>query len=80
MTKICVDLDAEALDKIIQAQLVETRAILKQYLGAGRNIFVWGDPESDDAEIQKHIDALELLLTWYSTPEQLKVLGLESES
>jgi hypothetical protein len=80
MTKISVELDSEVIDNIVQAQLVDTWANLKQDLGAGRNIFVWGDPEADDAEIQRHLDALELLLTWYSTPEQLKVLGLESES
>ena len=40
-------------------------------------MFVWGVQEEDDAEIQKHIDALELLLKWYATPEQLKDMGLK---
>ena len=77
MTTVCVNLDYETLDNIVQGQLVETWASLKEDLGAGRNIFVFGDQEADDAVIQKHIDALELLLTWYSTPDQLEELGLK---
>lgn len=80
MTKISVELDYETVDNIVQGQLVETWATLKEDLGAGRHIFVFGDQEADDAMIQRHIDALELLLTWYSTPDQLKALGLESQS
>jgi len=30
-----------------------------------------------NAEIQKHIDALELLLKWYSTPDELVKMGLK---
>lgn len=78
MTKICVELDYESIDNIVQQQLVDTWTCLKQELGANNNVFVWGNPEADDAEIQKHIDALELVLKWYSTPDQLKELGLES--
>jgi hypothetical protein len=73
---ITVKLDYETIDHIIQAQLVETWEGLKSDLGSNGNIFVWGDPEADDAMIQKHIDALELLLKWYSTPDQLKELGI----
>lgn len=77
MTKISVELDYEAVDNIVQAQLVETWESLKRDLGADANIFVWGDQEADDAVIQKHIDALELVIKWYSTPDQMKALGLE---
>lgn len=77
---ITVKLDYEAVDSIIQGQLKETWEGLKNDLGANANIFVWGDPEADDKEIQRHIDALELLLKWYSTPDQLKELGIESRS
>jgi len=74
---ISVELDYEAVDSIVQGQLKDTWEGLKNDLGAGASIFVWGDPEADDIEIQKHIDALELLLKWYSTPDQLKELGLK---
>ena len=77
---ITVKLDYETIDSIVQAQLVETWTGLKSDLGSNGNIFVWGDQEADDKEIQKHIDALELLLKWYSTPDQLKELGIESQS
>lgn len=80
MSKISVELEWEAIDSIVVSQLRSTWETLKDDLGKGRYIFVWGDQEADDAEIQKHIDALELMLKWYSTPDQLKELGLESKS
>ena len=80
MSKISVELDWETVDHIVVSQLRDTWESLKQDLGAGANIFVWGDQEADDAEIQKHIDALEVVLKWYTTPDQRKALGLESES
>ena len=80
MSKISVELDWEAIDGIVVSQLRETWQALKNDLGANNHVFVWGDQEADDAEIQKHIDALELMLKWYSTPDQLKDMGLESES
>lgn len=80
MSKISVELDWETVDHIVVGQLRSTWETLKGDLGAGKWVFVWGDQEADDAEIQKHIDALELMLKWYSTPDQMKALGLESES
>lgn len=77
MSKISVELDWETIDNIVVGQLRNTWETLKQDLGAGKWVFVWGDQEADDAEIQKHIDAVELLLKWYATPEQLKDMGLE---
>lgn len=77
MEKITVELDYEAVDGIVQSQLVRSWESLKLDLGAGNSVFVWGDPEADDVEIQKHLDAFELLLKWYSTPDQLRELGLK---
>lgn len=76
---LMVELDYEAVDDIVYAQLRETWENFKNDLGKERHIFVWGDPEADDAEIQRHIDALEVLLKWYATPEQLKEIGLSAE-
>jgi hypothetical protein len=76
MTKFLVELDYEAVDKIIVDELRNTRQSLKADLGANSNVFVWGDQESDDIEIQKHIDAIELLLKWYADPAQLVEMGL----
>jgi hypothetical protein len=74
---ITVELDWETIDKIVVGQLRDTFKSLNEDLGAGNHVFVWGDPEADDVEIQKHIDALEIVLKWYSTPDQLKDMGLE---
>lgn len=79
MSKISVELDWETIDGIVVGQLRETWEALKNDLGANKHVFVWGDQEQDDVLIQKHIDALELILKWYSTPEQLKDMGLKHE-
>jgi hypothetical protein len=75
---ITVELDWETIDNVVVSQLRNTWETLQHDKGRGVNVFVWGDQEADDAEIQKHIDALELLLKWYSTPDQLKDMGLDS--
>ena len=77
MSKLTVELDWETVDNIVVSQLRQTLETLGQDLGRGKHVFVWGDQEADDAEIQKHIEALELLLKWYATPEQLKDMDLE---
>jgi len=75
--KISVELGWDTVDAIVVGQLRETWEGLKADLGAGNHVFVWGDPEADDIEIQKHIDAFELILKWYATPDQLKDMALE---
>jgi hypothetical protein len=69
-----IELNFEMVDKIVFDELFDTWKRLKSDLGAGNHVFVWGDEEADDIEIQKHIDALELLLNWYGTPNQLQEL------
>ena len=78
MAKFTVELDWETVDNIVVGQLRDTWQTLKKDLGSGTWVFVWGDQEADDAEIQKHIEAIELLLKWYATPEQLKDMNFES--
>ncbi len=79
MSKISVELDWETIDNIVVGQLRSTRASLLRDQGNKAWVFVWGDQEADDAEIQKRIDALELLLKWYSTQEQLVEMGLADD-
>jgi len=69
-----IELNWEMVDEIVVGQLRSTWETLKRDLGAGNHVFVYGDPEADDAEIQKRIDALEVVLDWYGTPEQLEQL------
>jgi hypothetical protein len=76
MRKITVELDWETIESIVVGQLRSTRESLKNDQGNKAWVFVWGDQEADDAEIQKYIDATELLLKWYSTQEQLIEMGL----
>lgn len=77
MSKLMIEIDHDIADSIVVQEMRHTWQSLKNDLGAGHNIFAWGDQEQDDAEIQKHIDALELLLKWYATPEQLAEMGLD---
>jgi hypothetical protein len=75
-----VELGWETVDHIVVGQLRNTWETLKGNLGNGDWIFVWGDQEADDAEIQKRIDALEILLAWYSTPDELVKMGLKDDA
>ena len=80
MSKISVELEWETVDSIVVSQLRDTWETLKSNLGNGVWVFVWDDQEADDTEIQKRIDALELMLKWYSTPDQLKEMGLKADA
>jgi hypothetical protein len=80
MSKYTIDLSYEITDQIVVDQLRDTWERLKLDIGANNHVFVWGDQEADDAEIQKHIDALEIVLKWYSTPDQLIEMGLKDDA
>ena len=77
MSKITVDIDYEIAEKIVVQELIQTRESLMNDLGAGHWVFAFNDQEQDDEQIQKHIDAIELLLKWYAPPVKLKELGLD---
>jgi hypothetical protein len=79
MTKITVELDIEQFDTMVVNELIRTREAFLNDLGANNHVFVWDDQEADDIEIQKRIDALELLLKWYATPEQLANIGITDD-
>lgn len=74
-----IKMNWDMVDEIVQQQLIDTYHNFKEDLGAGNSVFVWGDQEADDVEIQKRIDAFEIVLKWYCTPEQLTVLGLKDD-
>ena len=79
MSKFTIDIDYELVDKITAQSLIETYQNFKDRIseieaGGRPAIFEWEDIEHDKAEIQKRIDALELLLDWYCTPDQLEEL------
>ena len=72
MTKISVELDVDQFDKLVVEELIRTREAFLNDLGANNHVFVYGDQEADDIEIQKHIDSLDDLIKWFGTPEQVK--------
>lgn len=76
MSKITIDIDYEIAEKIVVEELITTREALQKDLGAGSWVFAFDDQEQDDELIQKHIDAIELLLKWYAPPAKLDELGL----
>jgi len=63
-----VELSYEQLDRIVWKSLQETCDRLAQDLGANNSVFVFGDSEADDIEIQKVIDAFDLVIDWYRIP------------
>lgn len=79
MSKVTVELDWDTIDGIVVGQLRDTWQNFKADIGNNNHVFVWGDQEADDIEIQKRIDALELLLKWYATPEQLAEIGITDD-
>ncbi len=74
MTKFTIEIDYDMSDKITFDNLKDCRQRFLDDLGQNNSVFVWDDPEDDDAEIQRHIDALDVVLKWYGTPEQVKEL------
>lgn len=67
-----IEISEDMIDTIIVDQLVASRQQFLNDLGANSNVFVWNDPEEDDKEIQKHIDAIDMVINWYATESQLK--------
>jgi hypothetical protein len=67
----------DMVDQIVVTQLLTTRDYLSRDLSnieAGNfpRIFDSSDPERDKEQIQEHIDAVNLLLRWYATPDQIE--------
>ena len=74
MTKFTIEIDYDMSDKITFDNLKDCRQRFLDDLGQNNSVFVWDDGEADDAKIQRHIDALDVVLSWYGTPDQLKEL------
>jgi hypothetical protein len=73
-----IELNWEMVDEIVVGMLRSTRESWKRDMEKPSHVFVH-DPEEDCVEIQKHIDAVETLLKWYATPEQLREMGLKDD-
>ena len=57
-----IEINEDMIDTIVVEQLAASRQQFLNDLGANNNVFVWNDPEEDDKEIQKHIDAIDMVL------------------
>jgi len=78
MSKITVELDIVQVDRIVAEELIRCReSWVKDLLGVGDSgVFYWDDQEAESAELQKHINAVDVLLSWYCTDKQLEEYGL----
>jgi hypothetical protein len=72
MHKVEVTLTNDQFDTMVVEELIRSRDAFLGDLGANNHVFVYGDQEADDIEIQKHIESLNTLINWFATPEQLK--------
>ena len=68
MSKITVELDAEALDQVIVDQLFETRSsLLRDYSRGTTGVFDF-DPKKERKRLGKLIKSIERVINWYSVP------------
>ena len=75
-----IEINEDMIDTIVVEQLAASRQQFLNDLGANNNVFVWNDPEEDDKEIQKHIDAIDMVINWYATESQLKNIYGDAEN
>ena len=61
-----IDLTYDMVDNIIVQELSASMQILKDDLEKGNAKVFSIDPEEDAKEIQRYIDAFELVLSWYT--------------
>lgn len=72
MTQVTVDLDGDTVDRIVIQQLTQALVGLQQdaeLLQAGQLTFAIcaHEPAEDQAEIQRHCAALQLILAYYGS-------------
>lgn len=69
-----IEINEDMIGTIVIDQLASTRRQFINDLGANSSVFVWNDPIEDDKEIQKHIDAIDIVINWFATTEQLTTI------
>jgi hypothetical protein len=68
MSKITVELDAEAIDQVIVEQLLDARARLLTDYERGTTAVFDVDPVEDRKQIAERIKAFEKTIDWFSAP------------
>jgi hypothetical protein len=76
--KVELELDVDKIGEIVVRELIQHRMYLRSSFEQDRPMMFHTNPEEDKIEIQKHIDAMTLLLGYFATPDQLKVWGTET--
>lgn len=67
MADIMVKVDDEWLNQVLVSELKDTLTCFEENLKEDfPNIFFFGDDVKDKAMIKVHIDALKLVIDWYS--------------
>lgn len=72
MKEVKVTLTTDQFDTMVVEELINTRQTFLNDLGANNHVFVYGDQEADDIEIQKHVESLDTLIKWFGTPDQIE--------
>lgn len=72
MHKVEVTLTTDQFDTMVVEELIRTRQTFLNDLGANNHVFVYGDQEADDIEIQKHIDSFDTVINWFGTEKQIE--------
>jgi hypothetical protein len=72
-----IQLNYEMVDQIVVDQLSRCRTTWLGEIesiknGGSSGIFNWNDEEADLAELHRHVEAIDMMLNWFATPEQLK--------
>ena len=68
-TEVEVDVDLSDFETDDLIEELESRV-------GGSGVFNWDDQEAENVELQKHIDAVDVILSWYCTDKQLEDYGL----
>lgn len=66
--RVSIDLDCEAVSRLVYNELVEAREAFLENMEEDRPSIFSMNELYDKMIIQKHIDALELIIEWYRDP------------
>lgn len=65
---VSIQLDGEQISRMVYAELVETRAAFIEDMESERPAIFSFNEVYDKILIQKHIDALDVIIEWYKHP------------
>jgi hypothetical protein len=69
--KIQMELEADTVSEIVARELIQQRQWMIEAMREESPMMFHTNPEEDRVEIQKHIDAMTLLMGFFATPNEL---------